>query len=88
MQSLRGLQAAVLAGEEGDGGLGGDRLKRSLDGLQLLVFPALDPIDHDEPPAERERHRSQRVGHRLGRRGVAFEQLDPLGAALRLCDGT
>ena len=75
---------AVLAGEEGDGRLRGDRGHGGGERLEVLVLPALGPVDDDEAAAEGQRHRVQRRRHRLRGRLLALEQLQSLGPAERL----
>jgi hypothetical protein len=74
--SSRAKNATVVSG-----GSAGERGATSLD---VGVLPALDAVDDHEAPADRERHRAQRRRDRLGRRGVALEDLDaarPLSAS-------
>ena len=86
MQARGRDRLALLAGEEGDRGLRGDRFDRGLERVEVLVLPALDPVGDDEPPAEDQRHRVQRGGNGIRCRVLALKQLDPLGAALALSD--
>ena len=55
--------------------------------LDVRLLPALDPVGDHESAAERERHRRQRVGHGLGRAGVALEDLHARRAARGLGHG-
>ena len=52
--------------------------------LDLGLLPALGAVDDEEAAADGERHRVQRAGDRLGRRGVALEALDAAAARLAL----
>ena len=83
VKAVRRLVATLLAGEERDRRLRGHRAQRRRQHIELLVLPALDAVDDDEPPAQRQRHRVQRGGGTLGRGLLAFEQLDPFGATDR-----
>ena len=85
VELVRGLVAALLAGEERDRerlGVGG--LQRLDDGLDLRVLPALHAVRDHEPAAHGERHRAQRDLHRRGRALVALVDLDARGAGLVL----
>ena len=44
------------------------RERRDERALDVRVLPALDAVDDEEPPPDRERHRAQRERDRLGRR--------------------
>ena len=80
------LEAPLLAPEEGDRRVGRNRLERGRDvGLDVRVLPALDAVDDDEAPADRERHGGKRAGDCLGRRGVALVAFQ--AAATRLALG-
>lgn len=79
------LEAPLLAAEEGDRRVGTDCLQRRRDmGLHVRFLPALDAVDDQKAPADRERHRRQRAGDRLRRRRVALEALQAARTRLAL----
>jgi hypothetical protein len=79
----RRLRAALLAREEGDRRLGGHRLEQRHEVRRdLLLLPALDAVDDDEAPADRERQGAEHGRRGGGRRVSALEQLEAARAAV------
>ena len=54
--------------------------------LDVLVAPALDAVDDEEPPPRREGHGAQRGRDEFGRRVVALEDLGSARPALPLSE--
>jgi hypothetical protein len=73
-------QLPVLAGEEGDRRVRGDGRHGGLELVQLAILPSLRTVNHDESVLDCERHRCEGRHGGLGRRPVAFQHLNPLGA--------
>ena len=87
-QQRRDLEPALVAAEERDRRVGRDRLQRGHEvRLDVGLLEAFGAVDDEEAPADRERHRVERAGDRLGARGVALEALDAVAAGLGLGDG-
>ena len=81
----RRLGPALLAGEEGDGGVGRHRGQgRDEVRLDLRLLEALGAVDDEESPAHREGHRAQGERDLLRGRRVALEDLDAARAGLAL----
>src|SRR5207237_700186 len=81
-QPLGCLELPLLAREESNRRVGSDRRKRVLERVELLLLPALDAVDDDEPTADRERQGAERDGD--GIRRLALEHLYALRATPRL----